>query len=85
MSYELLLVPGKRYKMACAPIKDSVQPRLVRVFGGYSMGSQGSDVSSCRKLRLIRLCGCADWFSIFTVRTTCQLVHYAVDWLNYVQ
>ena len=35
---------------------------LIRVFDGRCMGSQGSSVSSGVQLRLIRLCGCADWF-----------------------
>ena len=49
-------VSSKRYKLACAPIEDSDQPaqmrRLIRVFDGRSMGSQGFSVSSGGKLRL---------------------------------
>ena len=54
----------KRYKLACAPIKDIDQHphSLIRVFNGRSMGSQGSNISLGRKLRLIRLCKCADCF-----------------------
>ena len=48
-------VSSKRDKLASAPIKDSDQPvhphSLIRVFNGRSMGSQGSSVSSIRKLR----------------------------------
>ena len=47
---------SKRYKLACAPIKDTYQtayPRsLSRVFDGCSMGRQGSNVSSDGKLSL---------------------------------
>ena len=43
-------------KLACAPIKDSDQPAhlysLIIVFDGHSMGSQRSNVSSGRNLRL---------------------------------
>ena len=53
---------SKRYKLACALIEDSDQPvhqhSLIRVFGGRSVGSQGSNNSSGGKLRL-RL-DCAD-------------------------
>ena len=60
------LVSSKRYKLACAPIKDSDQPALlrslIRVFDGCSMGSQGSNVSSGRKLRLVKVCLCTDSF-----------------------
>ena len=53
-------LPSKlSYKLANAPIEDSDQPvhphSLIRVFDGYSMASQKSNVSSGRKLRLIRL------------------------------
>ena len=34
--------------------------RLIRVFDGHFIGSQGSNDSSDRKLKLIRLCACAD-------------------------
>ena len=48
-------MPNKRYKLACAPIEDSDQTAqmhsLIRVFDGYSLGSQWFNVSSCRKLR----------------------------------
>ena len=58
-------VSSKRYKFACAPIKDSDQsahPRsLIRVFDGRSKGSQGSNDSSSEKNRtLVRICGCVD-------------------------
>ena len=47
---------SKNYKLACAHIKDSDQPaqwrRLIRVFNGRSIGSQGSNISSGGKLRL---------------------------------
>ena len=40
---------SKRYKLACAPIQGSDKPvhpyRLIRVFIGHCMGSQGSYVS----------------------------------------
>ena len=45
-----------RYKLASAPIEDSDQPAqarsLIRVFDGGSMCSQGSNVSTGRKLTL---------------------------------
>ena len=51
---------SKRYKLACAPIKDSALPAhlccLFRVFDRRSLGSQGPNLSSHGKLRLIRLC-----------------------------
>ena len=74
-------VSSKRYKLTCTPIKDSDQPAhpqsLIRVFNVRSMGNEGSNVSSHRKLyasdytvpmrRLI---------SVITVRTS-QIVPYA--------
>ena len=48
--------PAKRYKLACAHIKDLEQPvhpcSLIRVLYGHSVGSQGSSVSSGIKLLL---------------------------------
>ena len=42
--------PAKRYKFACAPIKNLDQPvypcGLIRVLDGHSVSSQGSSVSS---------------------------------------
>ena len=59
-----LPVSSKRYKLACALIEDSDESEhpcsSIRAFDGHSMGSQGSYFSSGRKLRLIRLNGCAD-------------------------
>ena len=58
--------PGsnKIYKLAWAPIGHSDQTAhvrsLIKVFGGRSMGSQRSNVSSGGSVRLIRLYGCAD-------------------------
>ena len=47
---------NKRYKFACAPIKDSDQTAhmcsLIPVFDGYFMGGQGTKASSDGKLRL---------------------------------
>ena len=47
---------SKKFKLACAPNKDSDQTvqmhRLIKVFVGCSMGSQGSNISSGGKLRL---------------------------------
>ena len=61
----LELVSNKRYKLACAPIEDSDQPvhpqSPIRIFDGHSMGRQGSNISSGRKI-LIRLHGCTDPF-----------------------
>ena len=52
-------VSSNRYNLACEPIENSSQTAhlrsLIRVFDGHSMGSQGSNISSCRKLRLMRL------------------------------
>ena len=48
----MVFEPGssKSDKLACAPIEDSDQPahlrRLIRVYDGHSMCSQGSNVSS---------------------------------------
>ena len=58
-------VSSKRYKLACAPIENSVQPAhrysMVRVFDGQSLGSQGSSVSLGGKLKhTSRMCGRAD-------------------------
>ena len=53
---KLSLNSAKRFKLTCAPIKDTYQPVLIRVFHGCSMGSHASNVFSDRKQRLIRLC-----------------------------
>ena len=54
------------YKMVCVPNEDLDQTAqthsLIRVFDGHSMGSQGLNLSSGRKLRLWSYYGCADWF-----------------------
>ena len=48
-------------KLACALIEDTDQPvqlrRLIRVFNGRSVGSQGSNVSSGVNLRLYQTVG----------------------------
>ena len=46
------------------PLKTQISLRIRTVwstFNGCSMGSQGSNISSGRKLRLIRLCRCTGW------------------------
>ena len=48
-------VPSKMYKLVCTPIEYTDQPAhphsLIRVFAGYSIGSQVSNISSGVKLR----------------------------------
>ena len=54
----------ENFQHACVPIKDLDKTRhlrsLIRVFDRHSMGSPGSNQSSGEKLRLFRLCRCAD-------------------------
>ena len=63
---------SKRYNLACATIEDSDQParprRLIRVFNGRSMGSQGSNASSGRKMSLRP--ECADAQTDLNIRCT---------------
>ena len=53
---EIWAISSKRYKLACVSIEDPDQPAhpgsLIRVFDGRSVGTQGSSVSLCIKLRL---------------------------------
>ena len=72
-------VPVKRYKLAFAYIEDSDQPAhprsLIRVFDVRCMGSQWSNVSSDRKLRLWSDCADAqtDLNLLCTHMPTCTL------------
>ena len=56
----------KRYKLACAPIKDTDQPAhpcsLIIVFHGCSIDRQGPNIYSGSNFRWSRLCECADQF-----------------------
>ena len=76
------LVSCQRYLLPCAPIKDSDQPAqpcsLIRVLNGHTIGSQGSNISSVGKLRLIKLYGSTDWFesSLYAHANWYQLICY---------
>ena len=54
----------KLERQTCAPIKDYDQlahlHNLISFFNRHSMGRQGSNVCSCRKLRLVKLCAWTD-------------------------
>ena len=69
-------VSSKRYKLACAPIKDSDQSagasaQSDQSLDVYSIGSQGLNVSSGQKLRLW-----SDWANVQTalIVQTCELL-----------
>ena len=59
-----------------SPAKTQISLRnLIRVFDGRCMGSQRSNVSLGDFLRLIRVCGCADWFGPECNRCMVACVH----------
>ena len=65
----------KTYLPTCAPNGESDHhmrlQSLIRILTGPMLDSQGCKVSSCRQLKLIKLCRCAGWFESYL----CTHVH----------